>query len=686
MSTVVISQSLFDKSIVGVGAVVSSLDSEIIIFNSTFRNNRATHCSAVTYSCIGAILSVNQGIARIYDSVFELNQGIVFTAIGGNARFTQCVFSNNLRPYKDFYIVGMVSVHNSNLTINYSTFISNSIATILAYCNVSISNGFIGNGRCLGGRGGQTSISHSTFLDNNGDFLIGISDVAVISIHHNEFVNNSMLNLIGFNTEKVAVKFNEFTGNEVDFSLVGTKYYISPVTITNNEFINNSAVYDVFINSDCAPGLSTSLGSSCCIECPEHWYLNLAVLVIAAFVAGIVLVMLMLALNVTVAIGTLNGILFYANIVASNTEAYFPLSSTPNLASVIVSWLNLDIGFDICFFNGMTVKSKALVQLAFPAYIISLVVIIIVISECSSKFARMVGKGDPVAVLATMILISYTKCLEAVIESVYLLYLQPAYGSLNFYSANFVSLAKSHVKYLDIDKALFVISPIIFLFGLFYTALVFSWQWLVQHQDKKIFKWVRYQKLQHFIQPYHAPYASNYRYWTGLLLIVRITLFCISAINFSRDPRVDFVSTIFVIGCLILFKGVIVKRIYKNVVIDVMETAIYFNLVFFAAFSWYCLDFGGNQIAVAYISVMIVFALLLAVVIFHVLRFTSLRKFSILQRSFQWITTKLVKKKTTQREAFVDEDEPDEIDGVLQQRSRLPHVSYSAIKMSQNEA
>ena len=98
-STVVISQSLFDKSIVGVGAVVSSLDSEITIFNSTFRNNRATRCSTVTYSCIGTILSVSQGITRIYDSVFELNEGLVATSIGGIASFTQCIFSNNSRIY-----------------------------------------------------------------------------------------------------------------------------------------------------------------------------------------------------------------------------------------------------------------------------------------------------------------------------------------------------------------------------------------------------------------------------------------------------------------------------------------------------------------------------------------------------------------------------------------------------------
>ena len=39
---------------------------------------------------------------------------------------------------------------------------------------------------------------------------------------------------------------------------------------------------------------------------------------IAAFIAGIALVILMLALNMTVAVGSLNGILFYAHIVGTN--------------------------------------------------------------------------------------------------------------------------------------------------------------------------------------------------------------------------------------------------------------------------------------------------------------------------------------------------------------------------------
>jgi hypothetical protein len=54
----------------------------------------------------------------------------------------------------------------------------------------------------------------------------------------------------------------------------------------------------------------------------------------------------MLVLNITVAIGTLNGILFYAHIVAANSDTYFlPFK----LITVFISWLNLDIGFDVCF-------------------------------------------------------------------------------------------------------------------------------------------------------------------------------------------------------------------------------------------------------------------------------------------------------------------------------------------------
>ena len=55
------------------------------------------------------------------------------------------------------------------------------------------------------------------------------------------------------------------------------------------------------------------------------------------------------------------------------------------------------------------IHAKAMIRLAFPVYVISLVIIIIVIGQYSSKFAKIVGKGNPVAVLAMMILISYSR-------------------------------------------------------------------------------------------------------------------------------------------------------------------------------------------------------------------------------------------------------------------------------------
>ena len=72
---------------------------------------------------------------------------------------------------------------------------------------------------------------------------------------------------------------------------------------------------------------------------------------VAAFIAGIGLVIFMLALNMTVAVGTLNGILFYANIIAANAEIYSLPFITPDFVTEFISWLNLEIGFDVCFIN-----------------------------------------------------------------------------------------------------------------------------------------------------------------------------------------------------------------------------------------------------------------------------------------------------------------------------------------------
>ena len=95
----------------------------------------------------------------------------------------------------------------------------------------------------------------------------------------------------------------------------------------------------------------------------------------------------------------MGGLIFYANIVAASKSAFFS-SSEPSFPTVFVAWLNLDIGFDVCFIDGLDANTKAWLQLAFPAYIITLVVlVIIIISEPSPRFTRLIGRRsrDPVA-------------------------------------------------------------------------------------------------------------------------------------------------------------------------------------------------------------------------------------------------------------------------------------------------
>ena len=166
----------------------------------------------------------------------------------------------------------------------------------------------------------------------------------------------------------------------------------------------------------CHSGLSLSIGSSRCMQCSVHWPLLCAVILTAAFLAGIALVAILLSLNLTVATGTLNGIIFYANIINASSSTFLPFTES-NFVSVFIAWLNLEVGIDTCLFEGMDTYWKTLLQLAFPTYVICLVVIVILISEFSTKFARLIGRKDPVATLATLILLSYTRFLQTITVS-----------------------------------------------------------------------------------------------------------------------------------------------------------------------------------------------------------------------------------------------------------------------------
>ena len=362
----------------------------------------------------------------------------------------------------------------------------------------------------------------------------------------------------------------------------------------------------------CRSGLSLSLDGTNCIACPTYWPALLLVIIIASILAGIVLVALVLLLNLTVAVGALNGVFFYANIVNINKSLLFPFL-TLNYVTMFISWLNLDIGFDTCFFKGMDAYWKTWLQLVFPIYLVFLVIMIIVFGEYSSRFAHLIGKKDPVATLATLILLSYDKLFQAAIEAFSFAVLDYPDGSREVLWLPDANVKYFHGKHIPLFiTALFVLAVCIS-----YTALLFSWQWLLHCPDKKCLKWIRNQKLHLFLKSYHTPYTIKHRYWTGLLLLVRVALSISSAVNMSNDPGMNLLLLGIAMIFLIIFVGQC-SPVYENSVIEFIEVTIYANITIFFAFSLYFLEAGKHQTIIAYISGTVAIIQFLLVIFYHV--------------------------------------------------------------------
>ena len=213
-----------------------------------------------------------------------------------------------------------------------------------------------------------------------------------------------------------------------------------------NFFLNNTDMQCAYDRSGllcgtCKKGYSLVLGTSHCKQCTNS---HLALLIPFA-VMGVALVFLLLVCKLTVATGTLSGLVFYANIVGPNRTIFLPVEST-DAFSVFIAWLNLDFGIETCFYDGMDAYSKAWLQFVFPVYIWLLVGLIILVSHFSHRFANLLG-NNPVSVLATLILLSYTKILRTLIAVFYITYLEyPTYNRMVWlYDANIDYLSSKYI-------------------------------------------------------------------------------------------------------------------------------------------------------------------------------------------------------------------------------------------------
>ena len=249
-----------------------------------------------------------------------------------------------------------------------------------------------------------------------------------------------------------------------------------------------------------------------------------------------------------------------------------------------------------------------------------LVGLMILICNYSPRFANMLG-NNPVSVLATLILLSYTKILRTLIAVFYVTYLEyPTYNRMVWlYDGNIDYLSGKHIP-------LFLVAVLVFVFlFLPYTLLLLFGQWLQAISHLRLFSWVNSARLKPFIDSYHAPYKLKHRYWPGLLLVLRFVLLLIFAFNPHHDPSVNLLATLVGTNILQLWAW-ISGGVYRNWCLDALEGLFALNLIILAAATFFVNNSGGEQLAVGYTSVSIALATFMGILAFQLTGITQYLK------------------------------------------------------------
>ena len=335
----------------------------------------------------------------------------------------------------------------------------------------------------------------------------------------------------------------------------------------------------------CKTNHSLGFGTSACLQCKHKPLPGLRVvgLIAVCGVAGILLVVLLTLLNLTVSEGTLNGLIFYANIVQVNSDIYFPPESHARPLTAFIAWLNLDFGITACFYDGMDAYAKTWLQFLFPLYIWLISGAIVYFSWKSNRVARLAGR-NAVKVLATLFLLSFGKLLRTIIAAV--TFTNIASPTPNKTIDISVWLPDASVHYLHGKHTpLFVLAVIAAVLSLLYTLILTFIQCLRRTPNNRMFVWVR--KLKPLLDAYTGPYKNRYHFWTGLLLLVRILLFVAFAFNLTIGPVLN-LSVIILVSTLLMIA--IQPGIYRHVFLGLLESSMYVNLILFSTVMIFLID------------------------------------------------------------------------------------------------
>lgn len=294
----------------------------------------------------------------------------------------------------------------------------------------------------------------------------------------------------------------------------------------------------------CLQNYSTVLGDAKCRQC-SHWSL----LLVPLFgVLGVLLFLTVALLEVTVDNGWMYAVLFFSNLLVLTSPT---LPSQFNVIFVPAHLLSLELGIGICFYDGMTALHRVFIKLIFPFYLFLLMLIFTLLTRKVTVSHRF----SPVKTFVTLGMMSYTSVLSTCTEILAGVSLVTVGGERQLHWISDPNI----VYFSGLHGFLVILATIIIIIYLVPLPLILLSPYIAYRYFKKLIP---------FLDACWAPYKSNFRWWLGMRLLVRLVLFFSFSINFLR-PYSDIICAIIL---LILIEFELSARPFKMEWINILDS------------------------------------------------------------------------------------------------------------------
>ena len=375
-------------------------------------------------------------------------------------------------------------------------------------------------------------------------------------------------------------------------------------SITDLSCLNNRTG---ILCGQCKENYSAVFGSDACFDhCTDLYILTLPVYALA----GLILVVLLFALRLTVATGTINGVIFYANLLGLLMDQLTEDVHETYISffRIIISLVNLDLGFPLCLYDGMSTTAKIGFQFLFPLYLWGIVIGTTILSKLSVRFSNLISNNS-VQVLATLFYLSFSKLLRTVIDIISYAKLL----SITYYdSSNDSDVSEQTVWYYTGEDYghgvhgfhLFLAIVFIALFLLPYAIFVTFSSFFLRFPIINEFK--------PFIDAYGGPFKDKWRFWFGLRLWITITLFIVNGVLQGTNTKTMLIVHLVIVMVFLLLQALC--HPFKSQITGVIDLLLMMN--YWLIIEFYFILGRASHVAYTFLVSTAILALFL-ILMFH---------------------------------------------------------------------